>query len=301
MWAIIGGSGFEHFEGFEVLERLNLVTPFGQPSSGLRRVKLAGNELIFLSRHGQHHELQPSDINYQANIYALKKLGVSKILSISAVGSLREELKPGDLVLPNQYLNFTSGRAHSFCIDGIVGHTSLAKPVTEGLIEEVKKIQSQLAFKIHSGQTYICINGPYFSTKAESQFYRQAGADIIGMTNFPEYALAREAGICYLPACFVTDYDCWDDATPHVTLAQVLQIMKQNNVKAFDLAKRIIANTQHLFMQGCPELSLSQALMCSFDALPDDKKAWLKVLFSIPPNPFLQEKTCLEAAAELNT
>jgi len=216
MIGVIGGSGFEKFDEFETIGMLNRETPFGLAASGMKRVSVAGKDFIFISRHGEHHEHLPSEINYRANIYALKKHGAKAVVSFSAVGSLRKEFAPGELVIPYQYIDRTKSlRKHTFLGEGLVGHVSLAKPVcdvmSERAIELVMQNNLNTEFRTHFGQTYVCIEGPYFSTKAESNAYRQMGADIIGMSNFPEYALAREAGLPYLPCCFVTDYDCWDD------------------------------------------------------------------------------------------
>lgn len=282
MWAIIGGSGFESFEGLTVLEHLNRATPFGKASSGLKRVKIFNQEVLFLPRHGINHELLPQEINNRANIFALKNEGVSKILSISTVGSLRQELVPGDLVIPTQYINRTKLRQHTFCGEGIVGHPSLAHPVSFHLTECVQAIQSQLDYTIHFDKTYVCIEGPAFSTQVESNNYRQMGADIIGMTNFPEYALAREAGIAYLPCCFITDYDCWDDSISHVTLAEVLLLMKANNKKALLLVEKILKNYATILPEGCYDEGLKSALMTPWDQIPDDKKEWLEVLMRSP-------------------
>jgi 5'-methylthioadenosine phosphorylase len=247
MWGIIGGSGFESFEGVKEIRDLDRSTPFGEASSGLRLIAFNGEEIVFLSRHGRHHELTPSEVNYRANIFALKKLGVTKIISVSAVGSLKQELAPGDLVVASQYIDRTKGvRPHTYLGKGLVGHVSLAKPTWVGGAAAIRSIASSAAgkaaldFNIHFDKTYVCIEGPYFSTQAESNTYRQMGADIIGMTNFPEFALAREAGISYLPCCFVTDYDCWDDAIEHVTLQAVLETMKQNNKKAVKLIAALL-------------------------------------------------------------
>lgn len=280
MWSIIGGSGFEDFEGFETIEQLDRQTPFGEVSSGFRKVHIAGEEALFISRHGAHHELQPSEVNYRANIFALKRAGASKVMSVSAVGSLRKEFKPGDLVVPDQYIDRTKSlRKHTFCGDGIVGHVSLAHPTTEALSEVVAGISADFDFDVHIGGTYICIEGPYFSTIAESKSYNAMGADIIGMTNFPEYALAREAGLCYLPLSFVTDYDCWDQSIPHVTLDQVIALMKKNNAKAFKLASRLVEKEAHsLLPNGCADLGLKSGLMTPVDRVPDDKKEWLRIL-----------------------
>ncbi len=282
MFAVIGGSGFEKFDGFETIENLNIETPFGKTASGLKRVKIASHECLFLSRHGEHHEKLPTEVNFRANIWALKKLGAQAILSFSAVGSLRKEFKPGDMVLCSQYIDRTKGvRPHTFLGDGIVGHVSLAKPVCENAVKTVKGMSSKYDFDCHFGQTYICIEGPYFSTKAESNYYRQIGADIIGMTHFPEFALAREAGLSYIPCCFVTDYDCWDDSIPHVTLEEVIKVMRANNGKAFQIAKDILAKGDSLYKDcHCRDQGLRTGLMTPKEAISREKMAWLEVLMS---------------------
>jgi len=228
MWAIIGGTGFEKFSDDIVkLEDLPRETPFGLASSGLRRIRVQQTECIFLPRHGAQHEQMPSEVNYRANIFALKRAGVTQILSISAVGSLQKECAPGDLVLPTQYIDRTKGyRKATFCGEGIVGHVSLAEPVWQEGVDWVLSQATAFPFACHGQKTYVCIEGPYFSTRAESLSYRQMGADIVGMTHFPEFALAREAGIAYLPACFVTDYDGWDPTRPPVTVEEVMEVMK---------------------------------------------------------------------------
>ncbi len=279
MWALIGGSGFENFEEFEVLEELNTETPFGPASSGLKRVKLGNQEIIFLSRHGAHHELLPSEINYRANIYALKQHGAKAVLSVSAIGSLAKEYKPGDMVIPFQYIDRTKSlRESSFFGGGLIGHVSLAKPVSHTLIEQVRPIAQDVDFDIHFGGTYICIEGPYFSTKAESNYYRQIGATVIGMTNFPEYGLAREAGLSYLPCCFVTDYDCWDDSIAHVTVEEVIKVMKTNNAKAFSFAKRVVCLKDPWASCEASSSGMKAGLFMPMEAIPAEKKKWVEVL-----------------------
>ncbi len=278
MWAVLGGSGFEKFDGFEVVGAQEVETPFGMPSSAVVRAKVQGCDILFLSRHGKEHEYSPSHINYRANIFALKQCGASKILSISAVGSLQKELKPGECVVPTQYIDRTkSFRESSFCVPGVVSHVSLANPVHEALLEQVKNLLAGDS-SIHYDKTYICMEGPAFSTKAESRMYRLLGADIVGMTHFPEYALAREAGLYYLPLTFVTDYDCWDDSISHVTLEQIIQIMTQNNKKAFALLSKIIPATKELYPHGCPELSLGSALFTPLEKLDPKIGSWMQVL-----------------------
>ena len=280
MWAVIGGSGFEKFDGFEVVGPLPRETPFGLASSGLKRVRIEGKEILFISRHGQHHELLPSEINYRANIYALKAAGAKAVVSFSAVGSLRAELAPGHLVIPLQYIDRTKGvRKHSFCGDGVVGHMSLAYPVCEKLVREVETLARRQDFVSHVGGTYVCIEGPNFSTLAESLTYRELAADIIGMTNFPEYSLAREAGLSYLPCCFVTDYDCWDSSRAHVTLDGVLTTMRQNNAKGFALLRAIVATDKNLLAEcDCSEQGLKTGLMTARESLTDEQRRWMQVL-----------------------
>ncbi len=285
MLGIIGGSGFEKFDEFETIEMLNRETPFGPAASGFKKVKVDGTEFLFISRHGEHHEHLPSEINYRANIYAFKKMGVKAIVSFSAVGSLQREFVPGELVIPYQYIDRTKSlRQHTFLGGGLIGHVSLAKPICEEMAKKTRALilQNNLdqKFKTHFGQTYVCIEGPYFSTAAESNTYRQMGAHIIGMSNFPEYALAREAGLPYLPCCFVTDYDCWDDAIPHVTVAEVIKVMKDNNAKAFELLKMLLkVKNIHENSVAC-EGGLRTGLFMPKEAIPVDKRAWVDVLMS---------------------
>ncbi|MBS0286954.1 MAG: MTAP family purine nucleoside phosphorylase [Proteobacteria bacterium] len=277
MWAIIGGSGFEKFEGFEVQDEFSVDTPFGEPSAQIQSIKISGQQALFLSRHGKKHEYTPSHINYRANIFALKKSGANKLLSLSAVGSLRKELAPGDCVVPTQFIDRTkSVREVTFCEKGVVGHVSLAHPVSVDLAKQAKEILKANGFKIHFDKTAICMEGPAFSTQAESHWYRQMGADIIGMTSFPEYALAREAGMHYLPLSFVTDYDSWDDAIAHVTLEQVIEVMRNNNHKAFELLKQIIPPTAHF--SGCSEQGLKTGLLTPLASLPKDIQEWMQIL-----------------------
>lgn len=281
MLGIIGGSGFEKFEEFETLELLDRETPFGLASSGFKKVRVEQKEFLFISRHGDHHEHLPSEINYRANIFALKKYGATAVVSFSAVGSLQKEMAPGDLVVPFQYIDRTKSlRAHTFLGQGLIGHVSLAKPICEIMAGRLKELAIAFQFKTHFGQTYVCIEGPYFSTKAESNTYRQMQADIIGMSNFPEYALAREAGLPYLPCCFVTDYDCWDDSIPHVTVEEVIKVMRQNNSKAFTILKTILKTSQIEKGSLAYDGGLKTGLFMPIEAIPADKKPWVQLLMS---------------------
>lgn len=280
MLAIIGGSGFEKFEGIETLGVVSADTPFGVASPGCKRVRVGSREALFLPRHGEHHELLPSEINYRANVFLLKSLGARAVVSVSAVGSLRTELKPGEMVIPLQYLDRTKGiRRHTFCGDGVVGHVSLAHPVCRPAAEGVVALARLEGLAAHLGGMYLCIEGPTFSTVAESLSYRDMGADIIGMTNFPEYALAREAGLAYLPLCFVTDYDCWDTDRPHVTLQEVIEVMRANNRKALALLQRVLNAEEDLFRGcRCADEGLKAGLMTPLPAVPREHRQWLDVL-----------------------
>ena len=244
MLAIIGGSGFEDFAGIKTIAPLSQDTPYGQASSGIQRIEAFQNECIFVPRHGKDHELSPSEVNFRANFFALKQAGVNRILSFSSVGSLRKDIAPGDLVVPSQFIDRTKGtRQSTFCEQGLVAHVSLAQPIWVQAKDFLQSNAWLFSFKAHFDKTYICVEGPGFSTRAESLCYRQIGADIIGMTAFPEYALARELGISYLPCCFITDYDSWDPHSEHVTLPMILDILKQNNEKAYALIKSFLEHT----------------------------------------------------------
>lgn len=280
MWSIIGGSGFEKFDGFKTIEKLDRETPFGKTSEGFKKVSVNGNEALFIPRHGEHHSLTPSEVNYRANIYALKKMGATKLLSFSAIGSLDKHLAPGDMVVPNQFIDRTKGiRKVSFSGEGIVAHVSLAKPVSPELTEFVLSLRSQVPFKIHSNVKHITIEGPYFSTQAESKMFIASGAQTIGMTSFPEYALAREAGLAYVPCSFVTDFDAWDDSIPHVTVEEVMRVMKDNNKKAFAILEKILAcRDEKILKLNATEMGLKNGLMTPFESMTPDQQKWIKVL-----------------------
>ena len=282
MWSIIGGSGFETFDNFKTLKELPRETPFGDTSIGFKKVELGGIELLFMPRHGTDHDKLPTEVNYRANIYALKKFGATKLLAFSAVGSLQNEYAPGDLVIPEQFIDRTKGiRKSTFCGEGIVGHVSLANPVTHELVSTLKELSSQFSFKSHFGKTLVVMEGPQFSTKAESHLYRSWNADIIGMTSFPEFALAREAGLAYMNCCFVTDYDCWKDDIPHVTVEQVIQVMRENNKKAFSVAEAMV-HCDRIPVQEANELGngLKHALMSHPEKMTAEQKQWVGVLTS---------------------
>jgi 5'-methylthioadenosine phosphorylase len=225
---IIGGSGLYDMPGIRGVREVRVATPFGKPSDAYVLGELEGRKVAFLSRHGRGHVLTPSEINYRANIYGFKKLGVVRIVSVSAVGSLKEELKPLDMVLPLQFFDRTRGRISTFFGGGIVAHISFAHPVCPEVVEELDRACAKSEVRCHRGGTYVCMEGPAFSTQAESFAYRAWGMDVIGMTNLQEAKLAREAEICYATLAMVTDYDCWHTEHDAVTVKQVVEVLTQN-------------------------------------------------------------------------
>ncbi len=237
---IIGGSGVYDLECVELVTKHEVETPFGSPSSLIFEAKVAGRTCYFLPRHGQGHKLTPSEINYRANVYALKSLGVDTVVSISAVGSLKEEYAPTHFVLPDQFIDWTKGqRERSFFSKGMVGHVSNAYPVSSPLQTRVAEVLGETDVVYHKGGTYICIEGPQFSTKAESLMYRSFGCDVIGMTNVPEAFLAKEAGMAYTTVAMVTDYDCWREGD-HCTVEEIMSVMKNNYASAQKLVEKLV-------------------------------------------------------------
>ncbi len=237
--AIIGGSGLYNLSSFKIIKEYKLDNYFGTPSSPIIEMDCQGNSLFFLARHGINHNLLPHEVNYRANIFALKKLGVKYIISISAVGSLIEESPPGTFVLPDQFIDWTKGkREKSFFGNGIVGHVSTAEPINQELKNIIFASSNSEDIKFLKEGTYICIEGPQFSSKAESLFYKSIGATIIGMTNLPEAYLAKEAGIAFATLAAVTDYDCWKEE--HCEVESILKVMQENTKKIKNLLPRMI-------------------------------------------------------------
>jgi len=236
---IIGGSGVYKLEDLKITAEHVVETPFGETSGAIIEAELGGVNFFFLARHGQGHTISPSEINYRANVFAMKKLGVKYIISVSAVGSLKTSCKPGTLFLPNQFIDWTKGlRKRTFFDNGMVGHVSVAKPVNLELKSLVARCCTQLEIPFEKGGAYICIEGPQFSTRAESEFYRSLGASVIGMTNVPEAFLAQEAGIAYMTIAMVTDYDCWKDE--HCTVNEILTVMKENYIQINKLVPSLL-------------------------------------------------------------
>jgi 5'-methylthioadenosine phosphorylase len=225
---IIGGSGLYSMPGFDAREEANIQTPFGAPSDNYHLGTLAGHNVAFLSRHGRGHRISPSELNFRANIYGMKALGVERIISLSAVGSLKEEHRPQDFVIPDQFFDRTRGRISTFFGEGLVAHISFADPVCPELAGIVADSCREAGVNVKEGGTYLCMEGPAFSTKAESNVYRSWGMDVIGMTNLQEAKLAREAEICYVTVAMVTDYDCWHPDHDAVTVNDIIANLVRN-------------------------------------------------------------------------
>jgi 5'-methylthioadenosine phosphorylase len=233
---VIGGSGLYDIEGLTAAREVRVRTPFGAPSDSIMVGRLEGTSVAFLSRHGRGHRLNPSEINYRANIYALKALGVSRVISVSAVGSMNESIEPGGVVIPDQFIDLTKRRAATFFEGGLVAHVAFGEPVCAALARLLAASAERLGASTRRGGTYLCMEGPQFSMKAESRLYRQWGVDVIGMTNMPEAKLAREAELCYATMALVTDYDCWHQTEEAVTVDAILATLHHNVA----LAKRIL-------------------------------------------------------------
>ena len=225
---VIGGSGLYEIEGFENVEEMRLSTPFGDPSDAYVTGTIGGVRMVFLPRHGRGHRLLPTEINFRANVWGMKRLGVTRILSVSAVGSMRDDVAPGDFVVIDQFFDRTRHRVDTFFGDGVVGHVMFADPVCADLRAVVLEAAREVGVRVHDGGTYLNMEGPQFSTRAESRIYRSWGVDVIGMTNLQEARLAREAEICYATIAMATDYDCWREGHEDVTVEAILEIMRQN-------------------------------------------------------------------------
>lgn len=255
MIGIIGGSGLYDIEGFTERAEHPVETPFGRPSDPPVVGRLGGHEVAFLARHGRGHRLMPTEINFRANLFALKTLGVDRVLSVSAVGSMREELMPGHMVVVDQFYDHTKRRVSTFFGDGIVGHVAIAHPVCATLADAFAQGAETAGAVVHRGGTYICIEGPQFSTLAESNVYRSWGMDVIGMTNATEAKLAREAGMCYSTLAMVTDFDCWHPDHDAVTTEAVIRVLLQNVA----LSKEIIRRTLEVLPGTAPDCACRTA------------------------------------------
>ncbi len=269
---VIGGSGLYEIEGLTNIEEVSLDTPFGDPSDVFITGMLDGVKMVFLPRHGRGHRYLPSEVPYRANIYGMKMLGVQRIISVSAVGSMKEEIVPGHIVIPDQFFDRTHGkRASTFFGQGVTGHVQFADPVCPELVGVLCEAGQRAGATVHKGGTYICIEGPNFSTRAESTIYRSWGVDIIGMTNIPEARLAREAEICYGTVALATDYDCWHDGHDDVTVGAVLEIIRQNVAMARNIIKHAAKALSAEPQCGCGE-SLRYAIMTDRTLIPEQTR-----------------------------
>jgi 5'-methylthioadenosine phosphorylase len=281
MIGIIGGTGLYRMEGLEVTRSAEVDTPFGQPSGPVMLGRLSGRDIAFLPRHGLHHDLLPSEINFRANIWALKSVGVRTIIGVSAVGSLREEIRPGDLALPSQYLDFTKGlRPASFFGNGLVAHVSTAHPTCGHTAALIARVAESIGQPIHRDKTYACVEGPRLGTRAESFWLRGAGADLVGMTNVPEAFLALEAQVGYCVITVATDYDCWlDDTSQHVSAEQVIGQFKES----LGRVQRLIAGAvaQHLEDDSRPcRQALKSAVVTPKEQMTSEQRRILEFLAS---------------------
>lgn len=260
---VIGGSGLYQMSDLQGGEWVNVETPFGAPSDAYFVGQLNGVRVVFLPRHGRGHRLLPSELNFRANIYGMKKLGVERIIAVSAVGSLKQEIAPGHIILPDQFIDRTRGRISTFFGRGMVAHVSFADPMCGEMLRLLGEAGQEVGANLHMGGTYVCMEGPQFSTRAESFLYRSWGADIIGMTNVQEAKLAREAEICFATVALATDYDCWNTEHGDVVIEDVLRILTRN-----------VATAQRMIVHTVPKLAATRTCPCAHalkDAIITDR------------------------------
>jgi 5'-methylthioadenosine phosphorylase len=274
---IIGGSGLYSMAGFEAHHERDVETPWGAPSDPYIVGRLGGKVVAFLARHGKGHRISPSELNFRANIYGFKALGVERILSLSAVGSLKEEHKPLDFVVPDQFVDRTRGRASTFFGEGLVAHVSFANPVCPQLAQLAVEAGRKAGVNIKQGGTYLCMEGPAFSTLAESKLYRSWGMDVIGMTNLQEAKLAREAEICYTTIAMVTDYDCWHPDHDAVTVTDIIANLTKNAENACNLVAAAVAGLPETRDCKCGS-ALAHALITDRKTIPDATRRKLELL-----------------------
>jgi 5'-methylthioadenosine phosphorylase len=273
----IGGSGLYDIDGLTGVREVRVRTPFGSPSDALILGTLDGVRVAFLSRHGRGHRRSPSEINYRANIFALKSLGVRRVISVSAVGSMKESIRPGAVVLPDQFIDLTKRRSSTFFEGGMVAHVAFGEPICAAVARELASSGQRAGATIHRGGTYLCIEGPQFSTKGESRLYRQWGVDVIGMTNMPEAKLAREAELCYATMALVTDYDCWHDTEEAVTVETILATLHQNVAVAKRVLRAVASPVAALPDCAC-QRALQDAIVTAPNRVPSALRKKLAVL-----------------------
>jgi 5'-methylthioadenosine phosphorylase len=275
---VIGGSGLYEMEGLTDIRPVTVDTPFGMPSDDYVTGLLNGVKMVFLPRHGRGHRLLPSEVNYRANIFGMKKLGVERIISVSAVGSMKEDIPPGDIVIPDQFIDRTRGlRKDTFFGDGVVAHVAFADPVCADLSAVLYAAARKAGATVHRGGTYLCMEGPAFSTRAESFLYRSFGVAVIGMTNLTEAKLAREAEICYGTIALSTDYDCWHEQHDDVSVEAIVAIIRQNVAMAKNIIRHAVAEIAG--ERSCPcATALQHAVITDRSAIPEEAKQRLAVI-----------------------
>ncbi len=274
---IIGGSGLYDIPGLKNVENIAMDTPFGKQSDDYIQGELSGRRVVFLPRHGKGHKITPSELNFRANIYGFKKLGAGCIISVSAVGSLRQEIKPLDICIPDQFIDRTKDRACTFFGEGAVAHIGFADPLCNNLSAILYHAGRDVGACIHNGGTYLCMEGPQFSTRAESMLYRRWGADIIGMTNLTEAKLAREAEICYSTIALATDYDVWHEEEEDVTTETIIQNLLKNVETAKKIISEAIKNIPEKIDCACRQ-ALKDSIITAPDAIPEDTKQKLDLI-----------------------
>lgn len=274
---VIGGSGLYEMTGLENVERIRLTTPFGDPSDEFVCGTLGGVRLIFLPRHGRGHRILPSELNFRANIYGMKQLGAEWVVGVGAVGSLREDIAPGHLIVPDQLLDRTFQRPSTFFGNGIVAHITFADPFCPVLSAALVTSAQSLNATVHAHGTYVCMEGPQFSTRAESLFYRQLGAAVIGMTNLQEAKLAREAEICFATLALATDYDCWHETHADVAIGDILRILNENVAKAQRVIAATLPHLPHERSCACAR-ALEYAIITDRSHIPETVKRDLDII-----------------------
>ena len=275
---VIGGSGLYDIEGVKIIKKEKVKTPFGNPSGEFTISKYQDREIVFLPRHGKGHRIMPSELNYRANIYGMKKLGVERLISLSACGSFKEELKPRDIVIVDQFVDRTNrGRISTFFGEGVVAHIAFAHPVCSELSRFLYNASKETGVTVHKGGTYVNMEGPAFSTKAESLLYKSWDIDVIGMTNMPEARLSREAEICYSTACFVTDYDAWHESEAVVTVDMIIENLLKNAENAKKLLKLVIPKIPKERTCACKD-ALKNAIITRPEAISAEAKKRLRLI-----------------------
>lgn len=279
MLAIIGGTGLYELAGMAVEAQFDATTPFGAPSGPIVRGRVAGKTMLFLARHGSGHRLLPHEVNYRANVFALKRAGATRILGVSAVGSLDEAIAPGHFAVPHQYFDWTrGGRRSTFFGDGVAAHVSTARPVSGAMVDWIAATAASQGIVLHRDVTYACVEGPRLGTRAESLFLRQAGCQLVGMTNVPEVFLAREAQMGYATIGIATDYDCWmEDPARHVTVSAIFDLYRDSLERARALLNALLASPLPE-VEADTRTALSSALMTPDAALSETQRDWLQVL-----------------------